>query len=1079
MNPSPVIGLIENAALLLALGVLLDLTLRSGLAGRLWTRGLIGLALGTICVAIMINPWTFGSGIIFDTRTIILSVGGLFFGALPAGIAAVIAAAFRIYMGGSGVAMGVGTIVTSSLIGIAWRRYRRQELSHISTVELLIFGLSVHSAVLLWTLALPRSLILHAISVIAPSFLILYPLATMILGKLLTGQLAHTELTKALEKSETNYRQLVESVNSMILRVDRSGRVTFSNKFANAFFGFPLAKGSEETILRAILPESGKDRRDLAESTERLFDGPNSFDAITSETVRSDGQPAWVSWTHRKITDQEGKIDEALFVGNDITEFKKAVNALEQSEERYRTVADFTYDWEYWIDPDGKLIYVSPACERITGYSSAEFVSDSRLIEKMVHREYRDNFLSHIQEVSLSPLDDQHGLDFKIITRTGETKWINHMCRAVHSKEGKFLGRRGSNRDITDRKLAEDALSESERKYRVLADGAMEGILVAQDGKLKFVNPRTLEIVGYRPEELLGTPFTNFIHPEDREMVMERHYRRLNGEDLPSRYSIRIQTRAGAEKIVEIDSGMILWDDGPAVLVFINDITERLKVEESSRMLATAIEQAAEAIMVTDFNGLIQYVNPAFGLITGYSPHEIIGKNPNFLNSGAHDQNFHEELWSTITKGNTWKGRITNRRKDGTLYHEEASISPVRDPNGTISHYVKVTRDISLEVSLQSELAQAQKMEAVGTLAGGIAHDFNNLLQVVVGYSELMLAKKSLDESSLSSVGKILEAARSGADLVRRLLTFSRKVEPVFQTVDINERVRNVEPLLRRTIHRMIEIRLKLEDPLPLIDADPVQIDQVLFNLALNARDAMPDKGVLEIETLTVTLDENYRLYHGDAKPGQYVLLKVSDSGHGMTEDTLNHIFEPFYTTKGFGRGTGLGLATVYGIVKQHGGHIECQSDLGKGTSFMIHFPKSIHENRNQLDQHTPLPGFGRETILLVEDEEKVRHVAERFLSGAGYKVIIAVNGIEALELYSSHREEIALVILDWIMPEMGGRECLETLKNLNGSVRVIIASGFAIDVSELKSFPNNVRASISKPYRLVDLLTEVRQALS
>jgi PAS domain S-box-containing protein len=787
----------------------------------------------------------------------------------------------------------------------------------------------------------------------------------------------------------------------------------------------------------------------------------------------------WVSWTHRKITDQEGKIHEALFVGNDITEFKKAVNALEQSEERYRTVADFTYDWEYWIDPDGKLIYVSPACERITGYSSADFVSDSRLIEKMVHREYRDYFLSHIQEVSLSPVDDQHGLDFKIIARTGETKWINHMCRAVYSSDGRFLGRRGSNRDITDRKFAEDALSESERKYRVLADGAMEGILVAQDGKLKFVNPRALDIVGYRSEELLGTPFTNFIHPEDREMVMERHYRRLAGEDLPSRYAIRIQNRAGAEKTVEIDSGMILWDDGPAVLVFINDITERLKVEESSRMLATAIEQAAEAIMVTDSHGLIQYVNPAFGLITGYSSQEIIGRNPRFLNSGDNDQNFHEELWSTITKGNTWKGRITNRRKDGTLYHEEASISPVRDPNGTISHYVKVTRDISLEVSLQSELAQAQKMEAVGTLAGGIAHDFNNLLQVVVGYSELMLAKKNLDESSLSSVGKILEAAQSGADLVRRLLTFSRKVEPVFQTVDINERVRNVEPLLRRTIHRMIEIRLTLEDPLPLIDADPVQIDQVLFNLALNARDAMPDNGVLEIETLTVTLDENYCLSHGDAKPGQYVLLRVSDSGHGMTEDTLNHIFEPFYTTKGFGRGTGLGLATVYGIVKQHGGHIECQSDLGKGTSFLIHFPKSIHENRSQLDESTTLPGFGRETILLVEDEEKVRHVAERFLSGAGYKVIIAVNGREALEIYSSHREEIALVILDWIMPEMGGREFLETLKNLDGSVRVIIASGYAIDASELRSFPNNVRASISKPYRLMDLLTEVRHALS
>jgi CheY-like chemotaxis protein len=240
----------------------------------------------------------------------------------------------------------------------------------------------------------------------------------------------------------------------------------------------------------------------------------------------------------------------------------------------------------------------------------------------------------------------------------------------------------------------------------------------------------------------------------------------------------------------------------------------------------------------------------------------------------------------------------------------------------------------------------------------------------------------------------------------------------------------------------------------------------------------MPDKGVLEIETLTVSLDDEYCKSHVDAKPGQYVLLKVSDTGHGIGEDTLNHIFEPFYTTKGFGRGTGLGLATVYGIVKQHGGHIECRSELGKGTSFLIHFPRSIHEDPDLHDQKRPIQGFGKETVLLVEDEIQVRQVAERFLSSGGYRVIVAVNGREALDLYSLHRDEIAVVILDWIMPEMGGQECLNKLKNLDRDVRVIIASGFSIDASELRAFQNNIKGSISKPYRLVDLLTEVRKAL-
>ena len=446
--------------------------------------------------------------------------------------------------------------------------------------------------------------------------------------------------------------------------------------------------------------------------------------------------------------------------------------------------------------------------------------------------------------------------------------------------------------------------------------------------------------------------------------------------------------------------------------------------------------------------------------------------------SGRHDAKFYRNLWDTIKEGHTWAGRMVNRRKDGSLFHEEATISPVRNASGEITNFVAVKRDITEHLELSKQLFQAQKMEAVGTLAGGVAHDFNNLLQVVLGFSELMLDAKELPGQFREDLTRIHQSARNGADLVHRLLTFSRKTEVNPRPLNLNRRIEQFQKMASRTIPKMIEIELRLADDLVAINADPTQMEQILMNLAVNARDAMPDGGRLIVETKNVLFDEHYAKTHLGALPGRYVLLCVSDTGQGMDKGTLQHIFEPFFTTKGQGEGTGLGLAMVYGIVKQHNGYITCYSEIGEGTSFKIYLPALEIPTFSAVTSQRPIAVGGSETILLVDDEELIRDLGSRMLGKAGYTVLTAVNGKEALEIYRSKHSDISLVLLDLIMPRMGGKQCLEELLQINPNVKVIIASGISPDALTKDTAAAGVPSFVSKPYEVRQLLGAIREIL-
>ncbi len=513
------------------------------------------------------------------------------------------------------------------------------------------------------------------------------------------------------------------------------------------------------------------------------------------------------------------------------------------------------------------------------------------------------------------------------------------------------------------------------------------------------------------------------------------------------------------------------------------DITERKLAEESHIRLTTAIEQSAETTMITDLNGTILYVNPAFEKASGYTREEALGQNPRFLKSGQHDAEFYRKMWAVLGHGEVWSGRITNKKKDGTLYDEDASISPVRDAAGKVVNYVAVKHDVTHEAQLEAQLRQAQKMEAVGQLAGGVAHDFNNMLAVIRGNAELLL----MDEEQFTAEAReglehVVAASERAANLTRQLLTFSRKQVMQPQPLLLNEVIANLSKMLRRVISEDINLQCYYAARLPHVQADTGMMEQVILNLVVNARDAMPAGGQLHVATEQVTLDQAQARVKLGAYAGEFVCLLVSDTGTGIAPEVLPRIFEPFFTTKEVGKGTGLGLATVYGIVQQHQGWIEVSSRVGQGTTFKVFLPAIPTPTRSAAAAvaGADIRG-GKETILLVEDEHTVRVTTRRVLERKGYKVWEATSAQEALELWHSYEGEIALLLTDIIMPgEMSGRDLAERLWEQRPGLNVIFMSGYSADLlGKGTEFIRRTRSYfLQKPAASRTLLETVRRCL-
>jgi PAS domain S-box-containing protein len=510
---------------------------------------------------------------------------------------------------------------------------------------------------------------------------------------------------------------------------------------------------------------------------------------------------------------------------------------------------------------------------------------------------------------------------------------------------------------------------------------------------------------------------------------------------------------------------------------------KRKGAEEERARLAAAVEQAGEIIFITDREGTIIYANPALEEVTGYSREEVLGKNPRIFKSGRHGEVFYQNLWDTITAGRTWRGRVVNRKKDGTLYTEEATISPIRGETGEITHFVAVKRDVTEFLTLQEEkerlqvqFIQAQKMESIGRLAGGIAHDFNNMLGVIIGHAEVAMAEMEEKSSIYQHLQEIRKAAERSAELTRQLLAFARRqpIEP--KVLNINEVVKEMVSMLRRITPENIDLTFEAGENLWPVKADPTQINRLLVNLVTNARDAIRETGHIRLATANRKVDEAFCQGRPFCRIGEYVEITVSDDGIGMEEEMLSCIFEPFFTTKPAGEGTGMGLSIVYGIVKQHDGFIDVKSEPGFGTVFSVYLPRyKGKEMPEGMEKKMAASTAGEgEIILLVEDEVELLEIGRILCERLGYRVLAASSPREALELAERYRGKINLLITDMIMPGMNGVELAKRIQKICPDVRCILSSGYGA----ASVLPRESMEFLEKPYTIETLAAKIKAVL-
>jgi two-component system cell cycle sensor histidine kinase/response regulator CckA len=506
---------------------------------------------------------------------------------------------------------------------------------------------------------------------------------------------------------------------------------------------------------------------------------------------------------------------------------------------------------------------------------------------------------------------------------------------------------------------------------------------------------------------------------------------------------------------------------------------ERARAEAAMRLQSAALNAASDAVAITDRLGTIEWVNVAFTEITGYTLDEAIGRNPrDLVKSGVQDQAHYTRLWDTVLTGQVWRGEMINRRKDGHLFPVELTITPIRDDDGGIEHFIAVQRDLSEEKRLEAQFLQAQKMETVGRLAGGIAHDFNNLLTVINGTVDLLAMNMQVSDPLYADLQQIKVAGTRAASLTRQLLAFSRKQIMSLEALNLGTMVADWRGMLQRLIGEDIDLVVAPAAHTGIVRVHPSQIEQVLMNLAVNARDAMPDGGTLTIETRDVGIDRASASMYVDAPPGDYVMLSVADTGVGMDATTRAQIFEPFFTTKEPGKGTGLGLTTVFGIVKQSGGGLSVDRDPGIGSTFWLYVPRVSESHRPDEARPATTLAPGHETVMVVEDEEPLRALATRILGTAGYQALSVANGREALAVLERHPHPVHLLFTDVVLPGIHGRELATRAAATRPEIVVLFTSGYTEDAILRHGVLDSVAHFIGKPYTASDLTRKVRSLL-
>ncbi|NOY74607.1 MAG: PAS domain S-box protein [Kiritimatiellaeota bacterium] len=607
------------------------------------------------------------------------------------------------------------------------------------------------------------------------------------------------------------------------------------------------------------------------------------------------------------------------------------------------------------------------------------------------------------------------------------------------------------------------------------------------DFKYIWVNQALTDFLGMSIEDIIGRDDFD-IFPEDySEKLRRTDERMMNGEMDSTREELFLKGATGNERwfnsvksVVKNRSGRVVGIAGVAV-----DITEGKVAKAELEFLEPAINQTTEAVFITDLDAVIKYVNPAFETLTGYSIDEVVGRKPSILKSGRQSDDYYANLWRTITAGETWSGHFINKRKDGSEYDEDATISPVRDKNGVITHFIGVKKDVTKIVELENKIRQSQKMEAVGRLAGGVAHDFNNILTAILGYSEILLGTISPSDPAHRKVEEIKKAGQRASDITKQMLAFSKKQVMRLAPLNANGIIENMFPMLEEIARDKARIKLQLNKELPDVLSDKIHIERIVMNLVVNAVEAMAPDGGDVISTDSSFIAEPFSDGNFTVPPGDYVLISVVDEGCGMTDEVIKHIFEPFFTNKSGGRGTGLGLSTVYGIVKQHNGFIVVDSSPEKGAEFNIMIPALISEDVSPMAETDHGDGAcetfdgGSPTLLIVDDETSLLEMMFESFSAIGYTVLQSTSGTEALELFLMAEQKVDLVVSDIILHGMTGIELAEEIRETAPEMPVVFISGYTGNEYGVLSLESELNEFLPKPFVMEDLEGKVKLMLN
>ena len=778
------------------------------------------------------------------------------------------------------------------------------------------------------------------------------------------------------------------------------------------------------------------------------------------------------SWLSKAVPlrDAEGNIIGALETAYEITECHQSAAMLQKNEREKSAILDAMSDLVVYQDLNHNVLWVNK--------SAAESVNEKP--ENLTGRKCHEIWANRNEECKACPLAktiETGRMHKNTITTPDERAWIVAGCPIKDEKEI-ITGVVEVATDITEGKQAEEALRKSEKKYRTVLETTSEGCcLLNTELKINEANAAFCKMLGYSKDEILGkTPF-DFVDDKNRKIFIEQTSKIADTKHRS--YEIVMKKKNGQDLHTHFNATTIIAESGEisGCFAFITDLSDRKKIMDERNLLFAAIEQSAESVLITDKNGKIQYVNSAFERLTGYSSEEIIGQNPRILKSGKQDNLFYKDMWEKLSHGQIFKGRMINKKKDGTFYTGEATIWPVLDDSGKITNFVSIKRDVTKEIEMENLLAQAYKMESIGTLAGGIAHDFNNILSSIIGFTELAIDEVDKNTSIEDSLQEVYVAGKRAKDLVKQILAFARQSDEEIKPIQIGAVAKEVLKLIRSSIPTTIQIKQNIESD-SLIMGNATQVHQILMNLCTNAAHAMEDEGgILELSLKDIVIDTSVNGKLLDLKSGNYIEIKVSDSGVGIAPEIIGSIFDPYFTTKGPGEGTGMGLAMVYGIVESYGGKITVDSTISQGTVFTFYLPITGKRGAHRPYEPEELP-CGTEQILFIDDETSIAKMGSKVLELLGYSVTTRTSSVEALELFRSKPKYFDLVITDMTMPNMNGDKLAVELMKIRTDIPIIICTGYSKKISDETAKDIGIKAFAYKPIVKLDLAKIVRKVL-